>query len=199
MRKKVLWIAAVLALIAIPAVIGLVALRGDDGSSRRSAALISAGTGGGYQLVFTGGTPAVHAAGKAIDVESYSWGANADASVTSGLLRGSSAKFGDLQITKKIDTASPNLGAGLAKGTQYPSVTLTLYKTSEPDPQIDYLTYKMSDVLITSIQHGGSGNDLPTESISLAYGQLEVIAKDTAAKGGGTPTTFKYNLLTGKA
>src|ERR671915_250504 len=103
MRKKVLWVVAALALIAIPAVIGLVALRGEDHSSssaRRTAALLSPEASlGKTTVVMKGGKSAV-LTGKEIEVESFSWGVANTGSVagTSGAGR---ANFNDFSFTKR--------------------------------------------------------------------------------------------------
>jgi type VI secretion system secreted protein Hcp len=186
MRQKILWVAAALVLIGIPAVIGLIAL-GDDGD-RRSAALVQEGAGG-YQLVI----PGITATGQAIEVLSFSWGGTANATVGTGGLTAGRAQFGDLQITKKVDTASPLLGMGLSKGTHYPSAKLTLYKGSAAPAE--YMIYTMTDVLITSLQHGGSADEVPSEQISLAYAKLQVTAKDVRDDGKvGGQTTFLYDI-----
>jgi type VI secretion system secreted protein Hcp len=199
MQKKILWVAAALVLIATPAVIGLVALRGGDessSSSRRAAALVQTGTGGGYQLVVSGLTPA----GEAAEVLSYSWGANSNASISSTGFTSSKAQFADLHVTKKVDVASPNFGKAVATGTHYPSATLTLYKSAEGSKPIGYMIYQMTDVLITRVNHGGSADDMPTEEISLAYAKLQVTHKQLSEAGAvERQTLFSYDLSTAKA
>jgi type VI secretion system secreted protein Hcp len=198
MQKKILWVAAALVLIATPAVIGVVALRGDGGSpsaARRAAALVPVGTGRGYELVVSGLTPA----GEAADVLSYSWGANSNASISSTGYTASKAQFQDLHVTKKVDVASPNFGKAVAIGTHYPSATLTLYKSVEGSKPVGYMIYQMTDVLITRAQHGGSADDIPTEEISLAYARLQVTYKQLSESNAvERQTLFAYDLATGK-
>jgi type VI secretion system secreted protein Hcp len=198
MQKKILWVAAALVLIATPAVIGLVALRGGDessSSSRRAAALVQTGTGGGYQLVVSGLTPA----GEAAAVLSYSWGANSNASISSTGYTTSKAQFEDLQVTKKVDVASPNFGKAVATGNHYTSATLTLYKSAESSKAGGYMIYQMTDVIITRVHQGGSADDIPTEQISLAYRKLEVTHKQMSDTGAvERQTLFAYDLSTAK-
>jgi type VI secretion system secreted protein Hcp len=196
MRKKLIWAGAALVLIAIPAVIGLVALRGDD-DSRRSAALIGAGAKGGapsYQLEIPGVTPA----GKAIDVESYQWGiSNAGSADRSGLTRGT-PQLSDLVITKKLDQTSPILANHVATGKLLQSAVLTLYKQ---DPKggilVKYATYTMTDVLIGAVSHSGGGAEIPSESVSLNYAKLQtsISTLDTAGLSPPEQATWDLALL----
>lgn len=190
MRKTVLWIAVALALIAIPAVVGLVALKGDD-DSRRSGALVALGKGVGYQLVIQGLTPP----GKAIDVESFSWGiANAGAADRSGLSAGK-AQLHDLVITKKLDQTSPLLANSVATGKHHTSAVLTLYKQ---DPAkglaVKFATYTLTDVLIGNAQHSGGSPEIPSESISLNYGKLDAEISTVDAAGVSPPEKASFDL-----
>ena len=196
MQKKILWVAAALVLIAIPAVIGLVALRGDDDgstASRRAAALVPAGpTGGGFQLTIPGVTwlPST----RAIDVLSYSWGvSNAGRTDYSGLTAGK-ASFNDLQITKQIDQASPHLALSAASGKHLQSAVLTLYRNSAVG-QVKLATYTLTDVLIGAVQQSGSSNEIPMEQVSLNYAQVRAEFSGLDAKGGVTTAErFGWNL-----
>lgn len=197
MRKKVIWGGVLAVLVAAPAVLGLVLVGGgDDSSSRRSAALVQVGTGGGYELVVSGLTPS----GEAADVLSYSWGAsnNATYSATSGGYTTGKAQFESLQITKKVDIASPNFGKAVAMGTNYPTATLTLYSGGTEKPSA-YMIYTMTDVIITGVQHSGNANDVPTEQVSLNYAKLQVTHKELADGAVKRQTLFTYDLSTAKA
>lgn len=189
MRKKMLWAAAVAVVIVTPALVGLLVVRGDDG--RRTGALIQSGVGGGYQLEIAGLPPS----GEAMVIQAYSWGGTANATFGPSLTPGR-AQIADLQVTKKVDKASPLLFKGLTNGTHFASATLTLYKGGEK-PQ-KYMEYKMTDVLITSVQHGGSADDVPAENVSLAYEQLEITVEDKDEGGASAPTVYHYNLAQSK-
>jgi type VI secretion system secreted protein Hcp len=53
----------------------------------------------------------------------------------------------------------------------------------------------MNDVLVTSSQTGASGDDLPVESVSLAFAKIEVDYKPQKVNGSlGAAITFKWNL-----
>jgi type VI secretion system secreted protein Hcp len=190
MRRNIIWGLAVLALIATPAVIGLVALRGDDGGSRRSAALIDEkGAGAGYRLTI----PPITPSGKAIDVVSYSWGVKSPGVVSGGAATGK-AVFGNLIITKKIDQASPLLVKGVVMGSKYPAVVLTLYKSAGGTPAT-YMTYTLTNAIIASVDHSGTADAVPTEQVEFAYSALKLESAEVSDDGRAeTPTQFEYNL-----
>jgi type VI secretion system secreted protein Hcp len=195
MRRKAIWGIVLAVLVATPAVLGLVLVRGDDSSSRRAAALVAVGTGG-YELVVSGLTPS----GEAADVLSYSWAASSNATFGSTGYTTGKAQFEVLQITKKVDIASPNFGKAVATGAHYPSATLTLYSGGgEGAKPTAYMIYKMTDVLITGVQHGGNANDLPTEQVSLNYAKLEVTHKELEDGTVKRQTLFAYDLAAAKA
>jgi type VI secretion system secreted protein Hcp len=74
------------------------------------------------------------------------------------------AQIGDFQLTKRSDNLSQKLMLHCASGTVFAVVTLEFYDKTD----ILYLTYKLTNVLITSFHSGGSGSDgAPMESLSL--------------------------------
>jgi type VI secretion system secreted protein Hcp len=188
MRKKLIWGAAVAALVVTPALIGVFALGGDD--SRRSGALIQPGTGG-QELVLGG----LNTGGQAINVESYSWGGSAAIDTATGAASGR-AKATELSISKKIDSATPLLMKGLSQGTKYPSATLTLYKGEKAQK---YMEYKLTNVIISSVQHGGSADEVPNEQVSFAYSRLESTVEDRDGDGKMTTNTMVWDLQATKA
>lgn len=201
MRKRILWIAAALVLIAIPAVIGLVALRGDDGSpsaTRRAGALVDLKMAGQQTAVLDVG--AIAPGGQLIVVESWSWGeanaASGDRS-TAGATAGK-AMFNDFSFTKGVDDGSAGLLKACATGQHLPLVTLTLRKPARgPQP---YMTIKFTDVIVSSVQQSGGGGDVPTESVSLNYAKIEFSHAEITADGTlGAPTKMGYDLAMAKA
>lgn len=74
----------------------------------------------------------------------------------------SKAQYGDFQITKRSDNLSQTLVQHCARGTMFALVTLEFYNKTD----ILYLTYKLTNVIITSF-HSGGGDGVPVESLSL--------------------------------
>jgi type VI secretion system Hcp family effector len=188
MRKKLIWAAVVAALVVTPALIGVLALGGDD--SRRSGALIQPGTGG-YELVLAG----LNTGGQAIKVDSYSWGGSAAFDAATGATSGR-AKVTELQISKKVDSATPLLMKGLSLGTRYPTATLTLSKGEKTQK---YMEYKLTNVIISSVQHGGSADDVPNEQVAFAYSKLESMVEDRDSDGKVTTNAFVWDLQATKS
>ena len=121
-----------------------------------------------------------------IDVLAWSWGASN--SGTTHILSGSGsgkASFQDISLTKYIDAASPDLMKSTAKGTHHTEAKLIVRKAG--DTPLDYLTYTLKDVIITSLSTGGSGGeDRLTENVTLNFGAFEMVyalQETTGAKG----------------
>ena len=190
MRKKALWAAAVLALIATPALVGLVALRGDDESSsssaRRAGALVAPGGATAYQLQLTqalAGNPALK---EAIEVDSFSWGAKNPitiGSATGGAGAGKIA-FNELRINKKVDRASPLLFKQMATGAHYKTVVLSLRKAGEKDP---YMTFTMDTVFISNMNYGGGSPQVASEEVTFVFGKVAVLSNDRNSDGTLAP------------
>ena len=106
-----------------------------------------------------------------IDVLAWSWGASSgNAKTAKGGLP--DACIQDLSLTKYIDSASPQLILNAAFGTVAKEAVLTVRKAGEKP--LEYLVLKMSDVLVTSYQTGGSGGeDRLTENVTLSFETLK--------------------------
>jgi type VI secretion system secreted protein Hcp len=132
--------------------------------------------------------------GKAIEILSFSMGVSNPATIGSatGGGAGGKASFSPFSIMKRTDSASPVLMQGCASGVHYASAVLSLRKAGGATALV-YLTYTFSEVFIESIQWSGStgGDDVPTESVSFAYGQLQVSyqpqSKTGTAQGAAIP------------
>ncbi len=75
------------------------------------------------------------------------------------------AQAGDFQVSKYTDELSPKLLRHTALGTVFDLVAIELYSDKT---NILYLTYKLTNVLITSFQAiGGYGDEIQTESMTL--------------------------------
>lgn len=179
------------------AITGLTACMSDDNSSaskeRRTAAIGAEGeaAAGEYQLVIVGVTPP----GEAIEVESFSWGATNPSTVVGAGAGTGKVNMNDFHFTKKVDKASPLLLKGVSLGTIHQTATLKLYKAGSPEekPAV-YMTYEMSNVLISSHQHGGGGG-VPTEQVSLNYSKMTHTYSGIDAKGAPlAPVKFGWDL-----
>jgi type VI secretion system secreted protein Hcp len=133
--------------------------------------------------------------GKEIDVLSWSWGASQSGSMAMG---GGAGKVSmqDFTFTKSLDKSSPKLFEALATGKHLKEAKLVLRGSSS----MEYLVITFSDVLISSYSTGGSsGEDRPTESISLNFAQIKMSYVEQDASGrAGAATEFGWDLKANK-
>lgn len=127
-----------------------------------------------------------------IEVLSFSWGAHqtggGGASAGGAHTKGR-VDISDFSVVKQLDKASPKLFLSCATGEHVSDVTLELCRAGGDKQK--YMTYKMSDVLVSSVRPGGSahgGEGLPLEEVSFNFSkvQLEYIPIDAKGKPQGT-------------
>lgn len=133
-----------------------------------------------------------------IEVLSFSWGASNPTSIGAGGGGGAGkASLSSFNVMKISDKASPGLFQACCSGKHFPKATVTLHKAGG-DEAVDYLTYEFEKVFVESIQWSGSsgGDDRPTESLSLAFGKVEITytpQTETGAKG--SPVVASWDQL----
>lgn len=129
-----------------------------------------------------------------IDVLSFSWGANNAGSVSTGGGAGvGKATFHDLTFVHKVDKASPNLLMACATGSHYDEATLTHRKSGKE--QQEFLIYKLNEVYITSVSHGGQPDGDLSESVSLQFAKVAVEYHPQKADGSlDAAVFFKYDI-----
>jgi type VI secretion system secreted protein Hcp len=119
-----------------------------------------------------------------IEVESFSWGEVNTGSHSSGAGGGSGkVQIQDFHFVKKYDKSSPVLALKCAGGDHIKLATLTCRKAGTE--QQEYLVIKMSDLLVSSYQVGGSqgGDIVPTDQVSLNFSKIEAEYKPQKADG----------------
>lgn len=130
-----------------------------------------------------------------IDVLSWSWGQTQQGAHSAGGGGGAGkVVMQDLSFTKRVDKASAPLLLACASGQHIKSVDLVCRKAGKD--QQEYLKVKLSDVLISSYQTGGSQGELvPIDQISLNFSKIEMEYK--AQKADGTldaPTKAGWDM-----
>lgn len=122
-----------------------------------------------------------------IEVYSFSWGASNPVTVGSGAtgLSGGKVSISSFNIMKKTETSSAPLFNACASGQHYDKATVTMRKAGGTAGQQIFLTYVFTDVMVESIQWSGSsgGDDSPTESVSFAFGKVEITYYSQDDKG----------------
>jgi type VI secretion system secreted protein Hcp len=125
-----------------------------------------------------------------IDILSWSWGVTNSGSFGKGGGGGSGASTAhDAQFTMHTSTASAPLFAACASGKHFATATLVCRKAG--DKPLEYLKIKLSKVLVSSFQTGGSAGDvIPVDSVSLNFAKVEIEYKAQTEKGaaGASPT-----------
>lgn len=109
-----------------------------------------------------------------IDVLAWSWGMSQSGSMHVGGGAGSGkVNIQDVSLTKYVDKSSPSLMRACCNGEHLTEATLTVRKAGKD--ALDYLKIKMSPVLVTSLDTGGSGgDDRLTENVTLNFAKVEV-------------------------
>jgi type VI secretion system secreted protein Hcp len=123
-------------------------------------------------------------------IDIYSWGFGATQSGSGGHVGGGSGagkvNMHDITVSKRTDTSSSDLFLKCANGKHYPDATIVARKAGEKP--LEFLKIKLTQVLVTSYQLGGShGDDTPTESITLNFVKINMDYQVQAPDGSGTP------------
>jgi len=107
-----------------------------------------------------------------IEVLSWSWGTSTG---TGRVKRGTIAPqcIQDLELTKRLDSATPQLLMMGATGEVAKTATLTMRKAGKE--QHEFLVFKMTDVMVTSYSTGGvAGNESDLmDQIVLTFSSIE--------------------------
>ena len=119
-----------------------------------------------------------------IEVLSWSWGEVNEAPPRGpgGGAGAGKVDMSDLTVTAQFSKASPQLLLACASGKHFKTAVLTARKAGKA--QADYLTFSLSDVLVSSYQvAGGPDANVPTDSVGLSFGKIQVEYKEQKADG----------------
>jgi len=139
----------------------------------------------------------------AFEIYSFSWGASNPVSIGSASGGAGSGKvsISSFNVMKKTDSASPALFLNCCKGQHFTEAHVVLRKAG--GEALEYLTYDFEEVFVESIQWSGSsgGDDTPTESVSFAFGKVDLKytpQKGKGEKGTAIPATWDIRQNTAK-
>lgn len=134
-----------------------------------------------------------------IDVVSWSWGESQSGAHAGGGGGGAGkVAMQDFSFIMATNKASPKLFLSCATGKHIKEAILTCRKAG--GKQEEYYKVKMTDLLVSSYQTGGSaGSDLPSDNFSLNFSKIEVSYAPQKPDGSlGSPVTHWYDLKLNK-
>jgi type VI secretion system secreted protein Hcp len=134
-----------------------------------------------------------------IHIESFSWGMSQTGVHGAGGGGGAGkVSVHDISITKFLDKASPELMLKCANGQHIKTGLITVRKAGE-NP-VEYLKIKLSEILISGVQHAGHGSDLLSENLSLNFAKFEVEYQEQGGDGkaAGGPVTMGWDVKANK-
>ena len=119
-----------------------------------------------------------------VDVLAWSWGLSQSGSAHHGSGAGAGkVNVQDISLTKWVDSSSTALIVAACKGTHIKEAKLTVRKAG--DKPLEYIKITLTDVLVSSVQTGGSGGeDRLTENVSINFASYEVAYQQQAKTGG---------------
>ncbi len=124
-----------------------------------------------------------------MDVLAWSWGQSTGTARTA---RGTvpAACIQDLNVTKYIDSASPELIRNSLVGEVAPTAVLVVRKGGTRP--VDFLTLTMRNLTVVAYQTGGSGGeDRLTENVVLHFESMQGTYLKQNSDGSTTPITFE--------
>jgi len=132
-----------------------------------------------------------------IDVLSWSWGINQSGTMAAGGGGGAGkASFHDLSFMHSFDKASPAIMKACATGEHIPEALLISRKAGKG--QQEYIIFKLTDILVTSVQPSGS-SEHPMESVSMQFAKVDVEYKPQKPDGSlDAGVHFIYDIKANK-
>lgn len=128
-----------------------------------------------------------------IDIEAFTFNAKRAAS---GAGR---AKFAPFRFVKVYDASSPKLFQAAASGRHIRSATLTFRRSGDAEG-VEFLTYKLSDIVVSAYQQGGANIDQRAlgsleDEVGLSPAKVQVTERTTTATGQADPVaTASWDL-----
>lgn len=140
---------------------------------------------------------------KALEINSYSFGVENVASIGSkaGGAGTGKANFDVFEFTKNVDSCSAALYAACTQGAHYDEVNLHLRRAGGETVPQPYIKFKFKMVFMTGVKWSGSGDDVPEETLTFAYGALAIIYQPQGSDGKnkGSPLEARWSQVLNKA
>lgn len=136
-----------------------------------------------------------------IDVISWSWDMTQQGLAHMGKgAGGGKVAVGDVQIAKRIDSATPSLMMKCCKGEHIGEAVLTVERAGGDRP-LPYVVMTMKKVFVTMVSPSVSDSDTEGhEMLSLNFESYDIEVTPQGDSGsGGAASTAAFNIATGKA
>lgn len=127
-----------------------------------------------------------------IDIKAFSFGVENEASVGAGGLASGKARFSSFKLEKLYDSSSPKLFEAVATGKHFSSALITL-RTTGNQPR-DFLTYELTDVVVTGYTQGGRAEPALLENVELDTAKVRVTYTPTV----GSPIVASWDIVADK-
>ena len=135
-----------------------------------------------------------------INISSFSWGLHrnfAQDQVGRSFNReASQAQMGRCIVTKDVDHSSGEILKAAATAFKGEPVEIVFLRTGNPGEA--YLTFKLTDALVSKLAVNGDGQDRPGETIEIDFTELEIVCKTLDESNVAEDTMhITYNAATG--
>ena len=137
---------------------------------------------------------------KEIDILAWSWGmSNSGTTHMGGGSGAGKANFQDISFTTYYDKATHDVMGSCTLGKHHKLMTLVCRKAGTTP--MEYITYVLTDCLITSVSTGGSGGeDRLTVNFSVNFGKFDILYKEQDKAGGeASQKQFAFDIAAHEA
>lgn len=132
------------------------------------------------------------------EVYSYSWGESHSTGGGGGGGGGAGkVAMQDMHITTRSGRGAPVLAHACAAGKHIPSVQIELVMQTN-DQATAYQRWTLTNVQITSYQTGGSGSEIPVDSLSMGFRTIKFEQAVQSPTGGTRFQSFTWDLAQGR-
>jgi type VI secretion system secreted protein Hcp len=131
-----------------------------------------------------------------IELDSFSFGASNQADVGGKGLSAGKCSLSDFSFTCAVDQASYQILKALYTGQHIATSVFSLRKSTGAATPYVYLKVTMTNCYITSNSMGGGAQGVPSQSVSIAYEQIEFdyYTQDTSSGAVTMAGAATYNI-----
>jgi type VI secretion system secreted protein Hcp len=94
------------------------------------------------------------------------------------------ANHSDFSFTKYLDSSTDDLLKVCWSGKQIATGVFTAYRADGDNVPVEYLKIDFEKIVISNVSFGGGSGDLPSETVSMAYGKVTYTYKPQKVADG---------------